>query len=246
MPNLAAAYLALAVAYPLLAHWESHGGGAPAAALALADLALMMLLEPLMQRRMWAWALLVLVLGALVAAMREPWLPMLLLAPPALFTGWLAWVFARTLRPPREPLITRIAVALEFLARSRLGSSWLAVRHSERAAAANGINVPMAKLSAFAISAFIAGISGGLLAGYLGTLVSDNFSMIQSLVLFAVATMAGAHFTQGAIIGGVLMTLRLCRPLSRAGVRAVRAAAEACGRFVEAPVTLDIPARPRA
>lgn len=46
--------------------------------------------------------------------------------------------------------------------------------------------------------------------------------------------------------GGVLMTLRLCRPLSRAGVRAVRAAAEACGRFVEAPVTLDIPARPRA
>lgn len=114
MPNLAAAYLALAVAYPLLAHWESHGGGAPAAALALADLALMMLLEPLMQRRAWAWALLVLVLGALVAAMREPWLPMLLLAPPALFTGWLAWVFARTLRPPRQPLITRIAVALEF------------------------------------------------------------------------------------------------------------------------------------
>lgn len=114
MPNLAAAYLALAVAYPLLAHWESHGGGAPAAALALADLALMMLLEPLVRRRTWAWALLVLVLGALAAVAREPWLPMLLLAPPALFTGWLAWVFARTLRPPRVPLITRIAAALEF------------------------------------------------------------------------------------------------------------------------------------
>jgi uncharacterized membrane protein len=114
MPNLAAAYVALAVAYPLLAHWESHGGGAPAAALALVDLALMMLLEPLMQRRVWAWAVLVLVLGTLAAVMHEPWLPMLLLAPPALFTGWLAWVFARTLRPPRQPLITRIAVALEF------------------------------------------------------------------------------------------------------------------------------------
>lgn len=114
MPNLAAGYLVLAVAYPLLAHWESHGGGATAAALALGDLALMMLLEPLAQRRTWAWALLVLVLGLLGAVMREPWLPMLLLAPPALFTGWLAWVFARTLRPPRQPLITRIAVALEF------------------------------------------------------------------------------------------------------------------------------------
>jgi len=100
-----------------------------------------------------------------------------------------------------------IAVGLEFLNRSRLGASWLAVRHSERAAAANGISVPLAKLSAFAISAFIAGISGGLLAGYLGTLVSENFNMMQSLSLFAVATMAGAHFTLGAILGGVLITL---------------------------------------
>jgi branched-chain amino acid transport system permease protein len=100
-----------------------------------------------------------------------------------------------------------IAVALEFLSRSRLGASWLSVRHSERAAAANGISIPRAKLSAFAISAFISGISGGLLAGYLGTLVSDNFSMMQSLALFAVATMVGAHFTLGAIIGGILITL---------------------------------------
>ena len=100
-----------------------------------------------------------------------------------------------------------VAVALEFLSRSRLGASWLAVRHSERAAAAHGISIPRAKLSAFAISAFISGISGGLLAGYLGTLVSDNFSMMQSLALFAVATMVGAHFTLGAIIGGILITL---------------------------------------
>ncbi|MFD1942611.1 ABC transporter permease subunit [Paradevosia shaoguanensis] len=100
-----------------------------------------------------------------------------------------------------------IAVGLEFLNRSRLGASWLAVRHSERAAAANAISVPRAKLSAFAISAFIAGISGGLLAGYLGTLVSENFNMMQSLSLFAVATMVGAHFTLGAILGGVLITL---------------------------------------
>ncbi|KFL28306.1 branched-chain amino acid ABC transporter ATP-binding protein [Devosia sp. 17-2-E-8] len=100
-----------------------------------------------------------------------------------------------------------IAVGLEFLNRSRLGASWLAVRHSERAAAANAISIPRAKLSAFAISAFIAGISGGLLAGYLGTLVSENFNMMQSLSLFAVATMVGAHFTLGAILGGVLITL---------------------------------------
>ena len=100
-----------------------------------------------------------------------------------------------------------IAVALEFLARSRLGASWLAVRHSERAAAAHGVSVAKAKLSSFAISAFIAGISGGLLAGYLGTLVAENFSMMQSLSLYAVAVMTGAHFAEGAIIGGLLVVM---------------------------------------
>lgn len=108
------------------------------------------------------------------------------------------------------------AVALEFVSRSRLGASWLAVSHSERAAASLGVSVPRAKLSAFAISAFIAGVSGGLLAGYMGTLLADNFSMMQSLVLFAVAIMVGAQFPLGAIIGGVLVALfpELLRRLS--------------------------------
>jgi branched-chain amino acid transport system permease protein len=100
-----------------------------------------------------------------------------------------------------------IAVALEILSCSRLGASWLAVRHSERAAAAHGVSIATAKLSAFAISAFVAGISGGLLAGYLGTLVSENFSMMQSLSLYAVAVMTGAHFAEGAIIGGLLVVM---------------------------------------
>ena len=97
-----------------------------------------------------------------------------------------------------------IAIGLEFLIRTRLGAIWLAVRHSERAAAAHGINIPRAKLSAFAISAFIAGVSGGLLAGYLGTLVADNFNMMQSLVVFVVSSMTGAQFAEGALIGGIL------------------------------------------
>jgi branched-chain amino acid transport system permease protein len=100
-----------------------------------------------------------------------------------------------------------IAVALEFLARSRLGASWLAVRHSERAAAAHGVSIAASKLSAFAISAFVAGISGGLLAGYLGTLVAENFSMMASLSLYAVAVMTGAHFAEGAIVGGLLVVM---------------------------------------
>jgi branched-chain amino acid transport system permease protein len=100
-----------------------------------------------------------------------------------------------------------IAGGLQLIAGSRLGASWLAIRHSERATAAHGVGIPSAKLSAFAISAFVAGTAGGLLAGYLGTLVADNFTMFGSISLFAVATMTGAENTEGAVIGGLLVTL---------------------------------------
>lgn len=106
--------IALLAAYPLLAHWASHGGGGLAASLALADLALLMLLEPLAQRRAWAWTALAASWAGLVALLDTPWPAMALLAPPVLFTGWVAWMFARTLRAPRAPLITRLAAALEY------------------------------------------------------------------------------------------------------------------------------------
>ncbi|MGH8077662.1 MAG: hypothetical protein ACREPE_10100, partial [Lysobacter sp.] len=63
--NTAIARVVLAIAYPFLAHWASHRGGGPAAAFALFDLALIVLLLPLVQRRGWAWALLALIAAAL-------------------------------------------------------------------------------------------------------------------------------------------------------------------------------------
>lgn len=114
MKHLVAARVALAVGYPLLAHWASHSGVAPAAALALFDLALILLLGPLAARRAWAWAVLAGVGVALALGTHGRVLPMLLLAPPVLFTGAVSWVFARTLRPGRTPLITRLAGAIEY------------------------------------------------------------------------------------------------------------------------------------
>jgi branched-chain amino acid transport system permease protein len=104
-------------------------------------------------------------------------------------------------------VFTIVAVGLNLLSRTRLGAAWLAIRHSERAAAAHGVGVPAAKLSAFALSAFVAGVSGGLLAGQVGTLVADNFNVMQSLVLFAAATMAGAQHAEGAIFGGLFVAV---------------------------------------
>ncbi|WP_146607845.1 branched-chain amino acid ABC transporter permease, partial [Spongiactinospora gelatinilytica] len=110
-----------------------------------------------------------------------------------------------------------VAVALAVVRRTRLGASWRALRESERATAAAGTSVPGAKLSAFAVSAFIAGLSGALLAGQLAMVVSRNFDPGQSLVAYAVAIMAGAHHAEGALIGGALGVL-VAELLRRFGV----------------------------
>ncbi|MFC0861107.1 ATP-binding cassette domain-containing protein [Sphaerimonospora cavernae] len=97
-----------------------------------------------------------------------------------------------------------VGIALRLVRGTRLGASWRALRESERATAAAGTSVPGAKLGAFAVSAFVAGLSGALLAGQLAMVVSRNFDPGQSLVMYAVAIMMGAHHPEGALIGGAL------------------------------------------
>jgi branched-chain amino acid transport system permease protein len=95
-------------------------------------------------------------------------------------------------------------IAVCGLRRTRIGSAWLAVRQSERATAAIGASVPYTKLTAFAVSAFIAGIAGALTAGQLGILAESNFDVTGSITLFAVAVMVGAQNPEGAVLGGLL------------------------------------------
>lgn len=90
-----------------------------------------------------------------------------------------------------------VIVGLRLISRSRLGASWEAIRYSERATASMGISVARAKLSAFAISAGIAGLVGGLTASQLGMLTSSNFSPLSSLSLFALAIFAGGKYWEG-------------------------------------------------
>ena len=106
------ARLLLAIAYPLLAHWASHTGSGTLAALALADLVVFVTVDGLLGLRRGPWSATALLLAALAAIARTPYAQLLLLTPPVLFNGWLAWWFGRSLRAPREGLITRIVAAL--------------------------------------------------------------------------------------------------------------------------------------
>jgi uncharacterized membrane protein len=103
---------ALALAYPFLAHAANARDDGILAAIALADLALILLLGPLLRRRGWAWATLAAVLAAVAWLAGMPHATLPLLAPPVVFTVLAGWIFARTLRRGRVPLITRMASAL--------------------------------------------------------------------------------------------------------------------------------------
>jgi branched-chain amino acid transport system permease protein len=87
--------------------------------------------------------------------------------------------------------------------RGTIGQKMLAVRSNERAAAAAGIDVRRVKLTAFMVSAFIAGICGALYAYNFGTVSADLFGSVNSLVIIAYAYFGGITMITGALFAGL-------------------------------------------
>ncbi|MDH5824503.1 ketosynthase [Luteimonas sp. RD2P54] len=105
--------IVLALGYALLAHLASAFDSEPLALGALVVLVLLVLAAPLAARRIGAWLALPLLLAGAWALFRAGHAPLPLLLVPVAFIGLIAWVFGRTLRPGRAPLIARIVAALD-------------------------------------------------------------------------------------------------------------------------------------
>jgi ABC-type branched-subunit amino acid transport system permease subunit len=101
-------------------------------------------------------------------------------------------------------ILALACLAVVNLRRNRTGLRWLAVRANERAAAAAGIDVTRAKLGAFAVSSFLAGLCGVLMAFSVTTLSPTSFLVIGSLVAVAMTYLAGVSSVGGALLAGVL------------------------------------------
>lgn len=101
-------------------------------------------------------------------------------------------------------VLTLASLAVINLRRNRTGLRWLAVRANERAAAAAGIDVTKAKLGAFAVSSFLAGLCGVLMAFSVTTLSPTSFLVIGSLVAVALTYLAGVSSVSGALVAGAL------------------------------------------
>jgi branched-chain amino acid transport system permease protein len=107
---------------------------------------------------------------------------------------------------------TVIVAALMFLLvlahiRSRPGRAWAAIRQSESAALAAGINTTLYKLWALALASFITGVAGGLYAGAVHYIYSIDFPAQDSIILLAVVLMGGAYSLWGAVVAALLLEL---------------------------------------
>lgn len=91
--------------------------------------------------------------------------------------------------------------------RSKPGRAWAAIRQSEPAALAAGVNVTLYKLWAFALAAFMTGVAGGLLGGGVGKLYTYQFPTRESIILLAVVLMGGIYSLWGALVAGALIRL---------------------------------------
>jgi branched-chain amino acid transport system permease protein len=107
----------------------------------------------------------------------------------------------------RYSVIVAILMFLLVLAhiRGRPGRAWAAIRQSESAALAAGINTTLYKLWAFALASFITGVAGGLVAGSFRYLNSLTFTTADSITLLAVVLMGGAYSVWGAIVAAFLL-----------------------------------------
>jgi ABC-type branched-subunit amino acid transport system permease subunit len=123
-------------------------------------------------------------------------------------------------RPFVVLLVVVLAIALTLvvnLRRSHTGLRWLALRANERAAAAAGIDVARAKLTAMGTSSALAGLAGGLTAYATSTLSPASFMVVGALVVVALTFLGGISSVWGAVIGGLLAQSGIVTTLGNGG-----------------------------
>jgi branched-chain amino acid transport system permease protein len=104
-------------------------------------------------------------------------------------------------------MLALVGYAVWHLADTRLGRAMRAVRDNELAAGVVGIDVFRTKVSAFALSAVLGGLAGGLFAGGFAYVSPDQFSFAESVVYLTMSLLGGVSSPIGSAIGTGLLIL---------------------------------------
>ena len=107
-------------------------------------------------------------------------------------------------------LAAAVLIALTIFARnvvaSHTGRAFVAIRDSEIAARAMGVDLVRYKTTAFALSALYAGIAGGLYAELLHGISPEDFTVLLSVDFLTMIVLGGLGSVGGALSGALLLT----------------------------------------
>ncbi|MBA3233740.1 MAG: branched-chain amino acid ABC transporter permease [Propionibacteriales bacterium] len=88
---------------------------------------------------------------------------------------------------------------------SRVGRAWEATREDEDAAELMGVPTFKFKLLAFAMGAFVGGLSGALFAGKQGFINPQSFMLILSILFIAAVVVGGQGSRWGVMVGAAIV-----------------------------------------
>lgn len=88
---------------------------------------------------------------------------------------------------------------------SRIGRAWAAIREDEDVAEAIGVDTVKAKLLAFVTGATLAGWGGALFAAKVGSVFTNSFEIIVSIVILVIVIVGGMGNIAGVAAGAVVL-----------------------------------------
>jgi branched-chain amino acid transport system permease protein len=106
-------------------------------------------------------------------------------------------------------LFAMLGFFVVWLRRGVFGRRLVALRDSPAASATVGVNLVWTKLLVFVLAAAMAGLAGGLLGMYRGTVGTMDFEMLVGIPFLLLLVVGGVGTVSGALIGGVSTVLLL-------------------------------------
>lgn len=103
------------------------------------------------------------------------------------------------------PVTVLCVIAGYNIQRSRVGRALAAIRDSDVAAQASGVDLTAYKTRAFAISTFFAGLAGSLYAHNAGFIAPENFDLFLSIKMLAMVVVGGLGSVLGSVLGPSLL-----------------------------------------
>jgi branched-chain amino acid transport system permease protein len=104
-------------------------------------------------------------------------------------------------------LLLLFAAVTYNLVSSYVGRALVAIRDSDIAAEAMGVNLTRYKLLAFAVSSFYTGVHGALMAQFLGHLEPQTFNVSEAITLLVAVIVGGLASVEGALFGAAFVIL---------------------------------------